>query len=805
MDTLLQDLRFGLRTLRQSPGFTFVAVLCIALGIGVNITIFSVVNAILLRPLPFYEPERIVVVHSTQLKNDIDEAGVSYLDLRDLKEQSDRLFTEIAATTGRSLTLGGGEEPERVLGAGITANLLPMLGIQPVVGRLFREDEDRAGAPNVVLLSYDLWLRRYGGDRKVVGSTILVNAEPHTVVGVMPPRFRFPYQQDAWVPLVPLVHEEERSERSLWVLARLAPQMTVPQAQAAIEAFAKRQAERYPDVHAGWSAAVWTLRREMVEEEVQLMVLTMQGAVFFVLLIAAANVANLLLARATARQREVAIRSAFGASRWRIVRQLLTESVMVSLAGGALGVLVGQWGIKLLDAAMPADNPPPYWMHWEIDRPVLLFTVALAVATGIIFGLAPALQAARPDLNAALKEGGRGAGGSVARNKLRNTLVVLEVALSLVLLVGASLFVRSFMKLQGASGGFDPAQILTLRIHLPGDVYEEELPKTRKVEELARVLAAVPGVQAVGASNNIPLGGGGGGANVLIEGQPVAPGEEPGIFFTGITADWLRTLDVRPTAGRGLTAGEAGSRSAVALVNATFAQRFWKGDAVGRRFRLKDEEDTRWITVVGVVPDFKNEDLNDDTEPSAYLPFPYLAIRNTGFILRTRGEPLETAAAARAAIRAADPGIPVFEVADMETVRMSGVWEYGLFGKMFSTFGIIALFLAAIGVYGVLSYVVGQRLREIGVRVALGAQRWHVLRLVVRQGLVLATVGIALGLVGAFGVTRVVGEILYDVSPTDPVSFVAISLLLAGIACLASYVPARRATAVDPLEALRAE
>jgi putative ABC transport system permease protein len=805
MDTLLQDLRYALRMLAKSPGFTLVAVVCIALGIGVNTTIFSVVNAILLRPLPFPEPERMVAVHSTQRQNDIERAGVSYLDYRDLQEQAAGLFGQLAASTGRSLTLGGGEEPERVLGAGVTANLLPMLGANPILGRHIRADEDRPGAPAVVLLSHELWLRRYGGDRGVVGRTILVNATPHTVIGVMPPRFRFPYQQDAWVPLVPLVHKDTRSDRSLWVLARLAPQMNVERAQAAIEAFAKRQAERFPDVHAGWSAAVWTLRREMVEEEVQLMILTMQGAVAFVLLIAAANVANLLLARATARQREVAIRAAFGAGRWRIVRQLLTESVVVALLGGALGVLVGQWGIKLLDAAMPADNPPPYWMHWDIDRPVFLFTIGLALVTGILFGLAPALQAAKPELHGALKEGGRGAGGSVARNRLRNTLVVAEVALSLVLLVGASLFVRSFMNLQRANGGLDPAPLLTLRVHLPGDAYEEDMPKTRKIEELARALVAVPGVEDAAASNTIPLGGGGGGGNILIEGRPVAPGEEPGIFYTGITAGWFRALGIQLAAGRSFTDGEAGARSAVAVVNQTFARRFWKGDALGRRFRLKDDEDGKWITVVGVVPDFRNGDLDDDIEPSAYLPFPYFAIRNTGFVLRTRGEPLSVAPAARAAIRAADPGIPVFEVADMEHVRMSGVWQYGLFGKMFSTFGVIALFLAAIGVYGVLSFAVGQRLREIGVRVALGAQRSQVLRLVVRQGLVLAGIGVALGLVGAFGVTRVVGGILYQVSPTDPVSFVAISALLTGIAALASYVPARRATQVDPLVALREE
>ncbi len=823
MDTLLQDLRFAIRMLAKSPGFTLVAVLCLALGIGVNTAIFSVVNAILVRPLPFTDPDRLVAVHGTQVKNEIDEAGLSWLDFQDLREQSDA-FSAVAATTGRSLTLSGGKEPERVIGAVMSAGMFPMMGVQPMLGRNFRDDEDRPGAPGVVILSHALWTWRYDGDPAIVGKTILVNAAAHTVVGVMPPRFAFPEEAQAWVPLAPLVQTETRAERSLWVVARLAPGVTLERANAEVAAFAKRQAERYPDADAGWGGTVVTMRREAVEEELELMILTMMGAVTFVLLIACANVANLMLARATSRQREIAIRAAFGAKRVRLVQQLLTESVLVALLGAALGILVAIWGIELLYAAIPADNPPPYWMEFTIDGTVLLYTLAVAVVTGILFGLAPAFQAARPALHGTMQEGGRGAGGSVARNRLRSSLVVVEVALALVLLVGASLFVRSFLALQGASGGFATDHLLTLRVHLPGEAYESDEAKTRRIRDLVRRLEAVPGVEAVGASNLIPLGGGGSGGRMLIEGRATAPGEEPQIYFTGITQDFFRALGVEPTAGRGLTAAEAGERSAVAVVNQTFVRRFWPeaarpagrgtdsaasdrlgGDALGHRFRLKDEADPRWITIVGVVPDIQNGDLNDDLEPSAYLAFPYLAIRNTGFVLRTRGEPLQVAQAARRAIRAADPNLPVFDVSPMDEVRMSGVWEYALFGKMFSTFGGVALFLAAIGVYGVLAYAVGQRLREIGVRVALGAQRADVLRLVVRQGLVLAGAGVALGLLGAIGVTRVVGGFLYEVSPTDPLSFVSISALLTAIACLASYVPARRATQVDPLAALRVE
>ncbi len=809
MDTLLQDLRFAFRMLARSPGFTLVAVACLALGIGANTTIFSIVNAILLRPLPFEEPEGIVSFRGTQVKNDVDEAGLSWLDFRDLREQAEA-FSAIGAVAGRSLTLSGGdEEPERVLGGAVSAGMFPLLGVQPAIGRNFREDEDRPGAPGVVLLSDALWRRRYDGDPSIVGRPILVNAAAHTVAGVMPPRFGFPETAEAWVPLAPLVHTEPRAERSLWVLGRLAPGVQVERADAEFAAFAKRQAGRFPDANAGWGGRVMTLREEAVEEELELMVLTMLGAVTFVLLIACANVANLMLARATSRRREVAIRAAFGARRWRLVRQLLTESVVVALAGGVLGVLVAVWGIKLLEMAMPADNPPPYWIQFTLDAPVLFYTLAIALATGVLFGLAPALQAARPELHGAIKEGGRGAGGSVSRNRLRSALVVVEVALSLVLLVGASLFVRSFLALHGASGGFPTEHLLTLRVHLPGEAYDDDGRKTRRIEDLVRRLEAVPGIESAGASNLIPLGGGGGGGRVLIDGRPVTPGEEPFIYYTGVTEHFFDALGLQPFAGRGLSAAEAGEKSAVAVVNETFVRRFWParpaGDAIGRRFRIKDEVDPRWFTVVGVVPDFQNGDLNDDIDPSAYVGFPYMAIRNTGFVLRTRGEPLQAARAAREAIRAADPNLPVFEVATMEKVRMDGVWEYGLFGKMFSTFGAVALFLAAIGVYGVLSYAVGQRLREIGVRVALGARRAHVLSLVVRQGLVLAGAGVALGLLGALGVTRILSTFLYEVSPSDPVSFVAISALLSAIAFLASYVPARRATQIDPLEALRVE
>ena len=807
MDSLIQDLRYSVRVLVKSPGFALVAVLCIAIGIGANTTIFSIVNAMLLRPFPFADPDRIVAVHETQVKNDIDSAGLSYLDFRDLREQSTS-FSQTAAHTGRSLTFSGAEEPERVAGEAVSASLFPLLGVKPILGRHFREDEDRPGAPGAVLLSHDLWMRRFNGDPKVVGKTILVNAMAHTVVGVMPPRFKFPDRQLAWVPLTPLVHKDPRADRSLAVLARLKPGTTAEQARAEVAGIVQRIAKQYPETHTGWSGSVRSLREEFAGPNLRLIVLTMMGAVFCVLLIACSNVANLLLARATVRQREVAVRAAFGAGRVRLLRQLLTESVLIGLAGGALGIVFAVWGIRWLELSIPPENQPSYWIEFTIDGPVLLFTLGVAVFTGLLFGLAPALQALKPDLHGTLKEGGRGAGGSLRRNRLRSGLVIVQVAFSLMLLISASLFVRSFLKIQEDKGGFDGSHVMTMRFYMPAGRYEKDEDMTRRVEDVVRRVEAVPGVEAASASNNIPLGGGGGGGRIQIEGKNYPRGEEPNIFCAGVAPHFFQALGLPLASGRSFTDPEGFALSKVAVVNQTFVKKLFDGrDPVGRRFRLPDDKSPDWLTVIGVVPDFNNDDLdaNEKMQPSAYVSYAYQASRNTGLTVRTRGNPLEVVKGVREAIRSSDPGLPVFDVYTMEQVRQQGFWEYRLFGGMFSVFGGLALFLAAIGLYGVLSYSVSQRVREIGVRVALGAQGGDVMRLVLRQGMVLALLGIGFGLLFSFGATRVVKSILYNVSPTDPMSFAGISAVLAAIAILASWLPARRALEVDPLEALRNE
>ena len=806
MDAFLQDLRYAARTLVKNPGFAALTIACLALGIGVNSTIFSIVDTVAIRPLPFRDPDRLVSLTTTHRANGIDRGGVSFLDLRDWRARA-RSFAEIAAVSGRSLTLADGDEPERFTGATVTWNMFPMIGVQPILGRQIREDEDTPGGPRVVLLSHGVWQRRYAADPSVIGRTITVNGNPHTVIGVMPAKFQFPELAQLWIPQAPIEFASPRAARSLEVIARLKPGVSLQAARRDIGAVADRLSAEERDDQ-GWGAVAVALRDEMVPSDIRLVVMTMMGAVSLVLLIACANVANLLLSRATVRQREIAVRTALGAGRGRIVRQLLTESVLIAIAAAPLGVLIAYGGLEWLTASIPPSKQAPYYIDWSMNPRVIVYTSAIAVLTGLIFGLAPALQAAKTNLQDALKDGGRGSAGG-ARNRLRNALVVAEIALSLVLLVGASLFVRSFLNLQASRAGLETAPLMTLRFYMPGDQYDAPEALVRRVDDIVRRVEALPGVVSAIGSNMVPLSGGGSDAGVVAEGVAIPAGQEPHVQSFGVTPHLMKTLNLPIVGGRDFTDEEGQGRSGVALVNGVFAKRLWpaRTDVIGQRFRLLDDKQNQWITVIGLVPDFRLFAVRDGKpSPFAFLSYPYNPSRNTGLTIRVSGgAPASITAAVRQEIRKADPTLPLFNIQSGEEARANTFWQFRLFGWMFSIFGVIALLLASIGVYGVLAYAVSQRTQEIGVRMALGASRRNVFALIVSQGARLAGLGILCGVIGAAAVTRVVTSLLYNVSATDPISFIGTAAFLALVALLASYIPARRATAVDPMIALRAE
>jgi putative ABC transport system permease protein len=803
MDALIQDLRFALRQLAKSPGFTAVAVLTLGLGIGVNTTVFSCVNALFLRPFPYREPERLVSLRQDNASRGWMGSEVSYLNFLDWQAQT-RSYEAVAAYDGRSFNLSDDQEPERLQGNAVSWNTFRLLGISPLLGRDFREDEDRPGAAAVVILSHVLWQRRFAGDSGVIGRTLRLNGIPHTVIGVLPLPFQFPDDEQLWVPAA-LAPTSSRGNHFLQVVGRLKPGVSAREADAELAGIAARLAQQYPDENAGWSASVVPLRTSEVGEYKPVLAI-MMGAVAFVLLIACANVANLLLARASARHREIAVRAALGAGRWRIVRQLLTESVLLALGGAGLGLVFALWGLDLIAAAVPSDKP--FWMLFTIDTRVLLFTLAVAVGTGILFGLAPALQAGATDLHESLKEGARGsgAGGGARRQRLRSTLVVAEVALSLVLLIGATLMIRSFLQLQQVDIGFERRNLLTLNTYLGGSAYDSTYRRIAFYRQAVDRLATLPGATGAAATDYMPLSGSNNSSTFSVEGRQLAKGELLEASWRAVTAGYVTLMGIPLRSGRDLTTRDFDDSASVAVISETMARRFWPTtDALGKRFKFSGGTTESWITVVGIARDIRHQRLNEPPPSSFYLPYPQAPWRGMTLVVRTTDQPAAATRAARDAIHAVDPSLPVFDIETMEEIYRFSMWEQRLYGWMFGIFAVVALVLAAVGLYGVMAYMVTLRTHEIGVRMALGARTADVLRLVVQRGLALAAIGLAIGLVGAFGVTQVLQSLLYGVSPTDPLTFVGIPAALAGVALLASYLPARRAARVDPMLALRTE
>jgi putative ABC transport system permease protein len=795
-DEMFQDLRYGARMLLKSKGFTAVAVLTLILGIGANTAIFSVVNAVLLNPLPYPEPERLVWLResyppwTTQQTTSVTQGA--FFDWR----SQNNVFERMAAFREDGFNLQFGDEPKRLNGAKVTADFFATLGAQPVVGRAFLPAEDAPGGDRVVILSHALWSQSFGGDPQLVGKQLKVDGQAHTVVGIMPPGFRFPQDDTAlWLPFA-LDPKPDRDSHFLRVLGRLKPGATLQQARSEFETIALRLEQAYPATNKGWRVFMQPLR-EMISGQLETPLYVLLGAVLFVLLIACANVANLLLSRNAARERELAIRAALGAGRMRIVRQLLTESLLLSLAGAAGALLLAVWVVKLLATWGPRNIPR--LDQAEVNLPVLGFTVAVALLTGLIFGLAPAWRHTRPDLNNALKDGARTTGGG---RRLRHALVVAEIAFALLLLIGAGLMLKSFARLQRVAPGFDARNGLTMGINLAQAKYAQREQRVAYMRRILEELKTLPGVEFAGATHRLPLKGNSG-ISFQIEGRPAPPpSERLSVNWRSITPDYFGAMGAPLAAGRTFTEEEGWQKQSAVIINQALQRRYWPDEnPLGKRIR--GAPDSPWITVVGVAADVKESGLNTDAEAALYIPYVVGPAPAMTLVLRTETEPLSLAAAASAAIRRVDSEQAVSNVSTLEQLLNETVAQPRFNTGLLALFALFALLLASVGIYGVMAYSVEQRTQEMGLRMALGARPRDVLRLVVGQGVRLVALGLVIGVVAALVLTRWLETLLFGVETTDLMTYAVISTLLAAVALAACYLPARRATKIDPMVALR--
>ncbi|HEX8283360.1 MAG TPA: ABC transporter permease [Pyrinomonadaceae bacterium] len=815
MGTFLKDLRYAARVLLKSPGFTAVAVLAVALGVGANTAIFSVVNAVLLKPLNYEEPGQLVLINHNYPKIDL-KASVSapgYAYYRD----NAKSFSGVAALTGWNVNLTGEGEPERLQGMTVTPNVFQTLGARPEAGRVFSEEEGAPGNNKVVVFSEGFWRRRFAG-LPVVGKTVTLNGEPYTVVGVMPSSFTFGREfggqtPDLWSPIAFTPQQLDANtgltSEYLGVVARLKPGVGVEQAQAEMDAMAADLRRQYmPGADANNWGLLLTRYDEFVVGKIRKPLMILLGAVLFVLLIACANVANLMLARSAVRQKEIAVRTALGASRWRVVRQLLTESVLLSVAGGGVGLLLAMWGVDLL--LRVNDNKIPRAAEVGLDRNVLLFTLGVSVLTGIVFGLAPAFQTSNVNLHDTLKEGGRSGRGGVRRG-VRDALVVVEMTLAVILLVGAGLLIRSFVRLQQVSPGFEPRGVLAMQVSLPGNKYKDGAARVAFARQLLESVRALPGVRTASTTTTLPMSGNNQSGSFQIEGRQLAPGESSPHGDRWMPSDdYFQTMGIPLLKGRYFDARDTADSPPVVIVSEALARKYWPGeDPVGKRItfnRIPNTQDPLWREIVGVVGHVRNEGLEGESRGQYYVPYSQRPNSSELFVVvRTDADPSSLAPSVRGAVAAVDRDLPVFRVTTMEKLVSESLSQRRFSLFLFGVFAALALALAVVGLYGVMSYAVAQRTHEIGLRMALGAQARDVLKMVVGQGMLLVAVGLALGLLGAFFLTWTMESLLFEVSAADPLTYAGIALLLGSVALLASYLPARRATKVDPMVALRYE
>ncbi len=822
MNTIFEDVRYGVRMLIKTPALTLVVILALALGIGANTAIFSVINAVVLRPLPYDHPEQLLFLNERSPV--LDEMSISYPNFTDWRNQN-HVFEKVGVYNRNSYNLTGDSEAERILTAQVSADLFSALRVNAALGRVFTNEEDKPGGPPVVVLSYALWQRRFGGQANILNQSLTLNGKSYTVIGVMPHDYAFPSRVEMWVPVGQLSGDPNWQQRGnhpgLYAVARLKPGTTQAQAQADMNNIAANLDLQYPDSNATDGVRIRPMMEVLVGDTVRNTLWILLGAVAFVLLIACANIANLLLARATARRKEMAIRAALGAGRWRIARQLLTESLLLAIVGGGIGLAIARLAIDFILYVSPTAIPRS--REITLDWRVLTFTLGVSVLTGILFGLVPAIQAGEVDVHETLKEAGR---GTSARHWLRSSLVIVEVATTMVLLIGAGLMIRSFYRLENVNPGFSYENLTSFTVSLPQKKYATEEQRSGFFNHLVQNIRTLPGVQSAAAASGLPLGNNGWQTSFLVDGQPKPPpSQTPLMEACTVTPDYFRAMNIPLLrgryftdqddrsfiAGRDLSKLNEGERmiagSNVIIIDEEFARLYWPNqDAVGKHIRFGTDPKAPLLEVIGVVGRVKMESLSDDSNRvQGYFSFSQIPVTGMTVVIKGNGDPNQLIASARSQVKAVDPDQPIYNIRTMDEIHGEAVAPQRLNLMLLSIFAGIAFVLAMVGIYGVMSYAVTQRTHEIGIRMAIGAQPRDVFRMILGQGMMLTIIGMVAGLLGAFGLTRLMATMLFGVKPTDPATFAGVALLLTAVALVACYIPGRRATKVDPVDSLRYE